>query len=457
MNLQIEKEFLTKAIQQPDFFAKWIFYKGGFEDYKCPTHLENWVKLLNDNKFISLMSARKHLKSVSVYCYLLWRIFTNKLNKDLEILYLSYNGDLASYHVTNIKNLLIKNPFFSEIKHKTDAESVLNCFKEGGVGKITIIPSGILSFKRGMHPDIVICDDILADPTNILEPAIIEKINRIFFEDIMSLPKEGGELKLVGTPQHQNDVFSQLKIKKSYAWFSFPAITNEMEKSVLWPEIFSYARLQQIKNEELGEKAFSKEYLCVPVYTAEGYFTREQILSVVDTGLRNINRIEDLSYTIIAGWDIGKHVHPSHFAVFKDDKGIITMIYECFFDNMEYIKQVAIINELVERLRVDKVYLDITRGEMEGFLEQRILDPKIFVPIKFNLKIKNQMASEFEKRVLMKKIKLINTQRMINQILCVTNDLDAIETSEGHGDAFWSIGLACYGFSINRGKGYNIF
>ena len=52
------------------------------------------------------------------------------------------------------------------------------------------------------------------------------------------------------------------------------------------------------------------------------------------------------------------------------------------------------------------------------------------------------MASNFERLVLNKRIELINNERMINQILVVNNNLDAIVTPEGHGDSFWSIAMA---------------
>jgi hypothetical protein len=58
------------------------------------------------------------------------------------------------------------------------------------------------------------------------------------------------------------------------------------------------------------------------------------------------------------------------------------------------------------------------------------------------------MATEFEKGVNEKYIELQNDPRMIRQILAVTNDLQAIETHEGHGDAFWSNALCFKGIKV---------
>ncbi len=113
---------------------------------------------------------------------------------------------------------------------------------------------------------------------------------------------------------------------------------------------------------------------------------------------------------------------------------------------MDYQEQIERIEILAKKYKVDKIYFDNTRGEMEGFIEQGTLDSR-YEPVNFSLRMKNQMATEFEKRVTNEKIVLLNSQRMIDQILVVNNDLTAVQTSGGHGDAFWSIALSMHGLS----------
>lgn len=55
---------------------------------------------------------------------------------------------------------------------------------------------------------------------------------------------------------------------------------------------------------------------------------------------------------------------------------------------------------------------------------------------------KNRITPEFEKRLQNQTIGILDNRRMIDQVLSVNNDLKAFETSEGHGDSFWSIALA---------------
>ena len=348
---------------------------------------------------------------------------------------------MARYHTANIKNYIQKNPFFNHIKDMTGAESILK-FTKNGEDRFVVEPEGIMSFKRGRHPDIVICDDILADPSQELNLQVIDKINRTFFEDVMSLPKEGGQIILIGTSQHQADLFWQIKKKsKQFVWRSYPAIIDEVNKKVLWEDLFPYERLNQIRLEEIGEKAFKKEYMCSPVYSEDSYFTREQILSVVNTELKNreINKGENI---VVAGWDIGKHSHPSHISIFLKEKDNYIMIWQEFFDRIDYSQQLDKIKGLVETLKIDKIYFDATRGELEAFQEQGLMSNSIFKPVIFKVKTKSGMSSNFERLVLNKRIQLINNDRMINQILVVNNNLDAVVTSEGHGDSFWSIAMA---------------
>lgn len=425
------------------FFLQKIFPLSYLPDgYRSAPHTWDWAKLLQENNKVAILSARKHLKSTTIYAYLMWLLFHN--GRDTEILYLSYKGDLAQYHCKNIKNLIDKNPAFDGIKDLKETSEGVMKYKTIGGHTFTVEPEGIMSFKRGRHPDIVICDDILADPTNTLNLTVIDKISRTFFEDVMSLPKEGGKIVVVGTAQHQEDLFFKLKVIPSWKWRESKAIIDEPNKKTLWPELFSFERLLEIRDKEIGEKAFNKEYMCSPVYSEDAFFKREEIICLINPALtNNVAKEVKKEVSVIAGLDIGKHAHPSHLAVFsKNRDGIYTEILSKFFDNVEYIKQASFINELIKSWKIDRVYFDNTRGEFEGFLEQGILMKNLWKPVRFGTQEKYSMAANFEKIVKDKKLVLINDDRQTKSVLAVNNELDALETSEGHGDAFWSISLA---------------
>lgn len=350
---------------------------------------------------------------------------------------------MAMYHTKNVKSLIERSPIFSSVKDlKSTSEGIMKYSYKGHT--FNVEPEGMMSFKRGRHPDIVICDDILADPTSQLDPVIIEKINRTFFEDVMSLPKEGGKIIVVGTAQHQEDLFFKLKEINTWAWRESKAIVDEPNKKTLWPELFPFERLLEIRDKEIGEKAFNKEYMCSPIYSEEAFFKREEILGIIEPKLsNNVTQTVEKKMNIIAGLDIGKHAHPSHLCVFsKDRAGHYTQLFSKFFDGVEYIKQAMFINDLIKNWKIDRVYFDNTRGEFEGFLEQGIIMKNLWKPVRFGTQEKYTMAANSEKMVKDKKVSLVNDDRQTKSILAVNNDLDALETAEGHGDAFWSIALA---------------
>lgn len=440
LNLKHEE----KLINDFGYFIDNIFWKS-FDKYTPAPHLQKWAKELQNNRNTAILSARKHLKSTIIYAYIMWLIYTTR-GRNVEILYLSFKEELARYHIANIKKYIEANPEFdcsdltnanSEIKYtwsKSDYEKIQH--------KITVHPAGVLSFKRGYHPDIVICDDILADPSQELNLTIIDKINRVFFEDIMSLPKEGGEIKLVGTAQHQEDLFFKLKEKKNWSWSSNQAILNEQDKLTLWPEMFTFERLMEIRDMEVGEKAFQKEYMCSPVWSEDAYFKREDIMNCVDSGLHNITLIDNPVAQVVAGLDIGKVRHPSHFTVFLHSNGLIIQIYQCFMDGWDYTKQIDHIKAIMDGLKIKRIFYDDTRSELESFLEQGVIQRGVWKGIKFTQSEKFKLAANFSKVVSKGIIKLQNNSRQIRSILSVNNNLEALETSDGHGDAFWSVALA---------------
>lgn len=429
-------------------FNENIFPLSFDRDYKPAPHISNWCSILQDSPRVCILAPRKHAKSFSIYCDLMWDIFRFP-HRNLEILYLSFTKPLAAYHLRRLKELIEMNPFFKDIKNLTPAEGIIK-YTWDGIHTIRIEPDGILSFKRGRHPDKVVLDDILSDPTTMLDLSVIMKINQRVFEDVFSLPKEGGEIKIVGTLQTSEDFMLKLKDLDHWknSWGFYPAIISDNRKEVLWPELFPYERLMEIKS-EIGEKAFLKEYMLQPVYTAEAYFNEIQINGIINTKLSPM-KILKTNNDVVAAWDIGKKSHPSHITIFEIMNGIYVQKWQIFLDRMDYTKQVELMNDYQERYGFDKCYFDNTRGEMEGFWERSELERGIFVPCTFTRKMKHKLAANFEKFIVNKKVQLLDDRRQKRQILNCTNDLESIQTVEGHGDSFWSIAMALGGRIIDE-------
>ena len=65
-------------------------------------------------------------------------------------------------------------------------------------------------------------------------------------------------------------------------------------------------------------------------------------------------------------------------------------------------------------------------------------------PVQFNVKTNNAMAVSLNTIVRENRCALIDDVRQIDQLLQVNNDLQAIESPQGHGDSFWSNALALW-------------
>ena len=444
-------EIHKKAKESFPYFIKHIFpcsFKKN--QFVICTHTWKWADRIQSNQLSATLSARKHLKSTCMYAFIMWKIFRLEKDEKVRWLYMSYNQKMSVYHTENIKNYVQSNQHFNGIIDQTTGNSTLD-YSWGNNSRFQCVPSGILTFNRGWHGEGLICDDILQDPTSELNFTVIDKINRIFMEQVMSLPKEGGELQLVGTAQHTQDLFFKLKNNKSWNWAEYKAILNEADKTILWPELFTCKRLGQNRR-DIGEKAFNREYQCSPVWSEDAYFNRGKLMIIVNAVERKEPGGQWKAGEFIAGLDIGKKAHPSHFVIFQRRNGIYTQFFQVFMDRWDYTKQVSYIQGLIDFYVIDEVRYDNTRGELEPFVEQNLINPRIWRPVIFGTKSKFQMASNFSKNVNNETVHLLNNQRMIDSILSVNNDLQAPETEIGHGDAFWSIAMALY--EPPQGGGY---
>lgn len=407
-------------------------------------HIEAWARTMQTNPRTVRLAPRGHLKSTTLYAYTMWRIMRTQEMND-SWMYISYNQLLSAYHIRKIKDLVQRNPYFAEIKELTDADSALKYSWDGNV-IFEMQPAGILAFKRGWHGN-VICDDILADPDNLLNQTMINKVNRIFFDDVLQLPNPDQCLHVAGTPQHSEDLFYQIRERKElmkFKWEKDQAIVNELEKKTLWPERYPYEYLDNKRKS--NPRTFAKEYMCEPVWASDSFLGAEKVLLCVNKGLKcwnlsDANTDKIGTRTVVGGWDLGKKLHPSHFAVFMEDNKKLVQIYDKWMDRWDYQDQLELVQQAIKSLRIDRILYDATRGELDAMKEQHLIPPEL-EPIILTSKEQHAIATQLEGAVNGAEIELLNVQRTISELLKVNGELDAIDSDTGHGDSFWSIGLA---------------
>ena len=409
----------------------------------------------------SFMAPRLHLKSTVLnYGFTFWQLFRGYRTggrdwltaEDVDGLVISYKDDLAGDHIRNTKRLIEANPLIRLWRdRKPQAEAIISYDVTFGLGHTWLAEvrgSGILAAARGKHPKFVVVDDPLSDFANPAETSELEHIDRVFRQVVLSLPRRGDPLIVIGTPQAEDDLLHKLADNDSFIWQRHPAIRDERTREVLWPEVFSYEVLQQ-KQREIGETAFLVEYMLVPLRSLDGYFNREEIEACVYSELENWPLDEpfpaDECEGVYAGIDIGREAHPTHISVLAQYEGWLVQVHERFLDGVDYNTQVRIINRLVEHYKINRVYYDATRGEMADRGLSRVVHG-----VKFNKGNKVAMALDLERYVRGNpdlgepRLMLVGptTSRQVQSILGVNRELKARTSRGDHGDAFWSNALA---------------
>lgn len=441
-------------------FANFVneIFALSFDNFIGGAYIDEVAEYYNTCQNTARISPRDHFKSTGLYACVMYDLLFWK--GDLENHYFSYQESMAGYHVAKIKKLIERNPYYQHITDLSKGDSKMKYQTPSGI--FTLEPNGLLAFKRGIHAMRIYVDDPFQDPENKLLPTTIKKINNIFVTQIMDMVMQGGRLSVVGTPQTNFDFFFNQKVMQEFAVMVKPAVLSYVKKIALWPEHMNFDELMKRK-EIRGDKIFNQEYMCSPVWSEDSFFKESDIQSVVNSSLPNLSIYDKIKTrnNVVAGFDIGKKSHPSHLAVFELRGGFPIQIHSKFMDGWNYAgdgefkpnspTQVEYLKLAVDNFCIDQLFYDDTRAEFESLRERGIL-PAQCVPVPFTTKEKNAMAVEFNKSVTQKKIQLLDDSRQNSQILMVTNDLQALETPDGHGDSFWSIALAHKGINPEFGR-----
>ena len=404
-----------------------------------------WAQTYNR---VCVLAPRMHLKSTILnHAFVFWRLFRGW--GDVDAMVFSYKDQLAREHLKITKRLITINPYTRFWRDRKPGSDYLINFEVGFGDRNTWLGeaagSGILSASRGRHPKLVVADDILSDYANQLGSPQLQRIDNVFRQVVMSLPDPHDPLIVVGTPQSYEDTLFQLKDDPTFHWARQPAILDEQRRSTLWPERFDYAQLRRIRA-AIKPRAFNVEYLLVPAALADAFLPMEAVQTCVDDAVTLSSLEEPFAnldkLPVYAGFDVGKSVHPSHISVFVQapDRTLV-MVHQAFLEHLDYRAQAAYINRVIEHFNVTKCYYDSTRAE----LDDRGLSKRAR-GVHFTTSKKSNIALLLERRVYAALeepgIILCNDGRMLRQISAVKKDLQSVETSEGHGDAFWSIALA---------------
>ena len=347
------------------------------------------------------------------------------IRRDLDIRYFSFKEDLAGDHIKTLKRMIANNPYFEDLIDLKAQADVIGEFTWDREHIVSVRPHGIISATRGIKADLLFCDDILSDPSQPLHPNLIFKVNELFKSVILESIKPGGEIHVTGTSISRVDFYYDPELKHEFAYMETPAILDKgtpNERSA-WPEFISLEELKA-KEKARGKRVFEREFQCSPFYSEESFFTKDYLRkNAVNLDLVNLDY--RTGYTtnnkVIAGFDVGKKKNPSLLVVFEMQGKKAIMLHFKFMDGWDYFSgkdffdichptQLEYLKEAIKNFNIDELYYDATRGEFESAREQGLVPPQM-IPVILTRRLKESLATAFDKAVLNKEIEIINRNR----------------------------------------------
>ncbi len=235
---------------------------------------------------------------------------------------------------------------------------------------------GFASASRGPHPHMVICDDILSDKTYLTE----EMMRRLFYDAISNMPMK--KMVVIGTPQHFTDLLHQLFDNEVYYSKMYPAVVNEETQEVLWEEMFSFEWLMK-KKKEIGDLAFSKEFLCRPLDDSASLFPYLLISQNFEFA-SELNAEKNPESTYVLGCDLAigttKQADYSVFTVLELHKDKFMRIAAMQrFHGLDYKLQLKRALALGYKYNCRLVYIE--NNAFQQIFEQLLMDSSSTLPI----------------------------------------------------------------------------
>jgi len=234
------------------------------------------------------------------YAFPLWRLYTynrpNFYTKDTvdnvnrrDTILITNETTLGKTHMGKIVEEIKYNDILCE-KINPNNKAELN--KEGivteqggGIKLRTFGSSGI----RGNHIGACIVDDFL-DKSALYSKEQRGKFSEVFYAEIVNIVEPNGYLLVSGTPFHEKDLYSELKLDPSFVVFEYPGIFPD--GSLLAPDRYTFEHLMNLKK-SLGSIVFAREHLVCPVSDGSSLFPWEY-LEKAFVGMESIDLVENI-------------------------------------------------------------------------------------------------------------------------------------------------------------------
>lgn len=240
MNEQVNHWLLAKSSLR--------YFTVKFLGLKWPDHYSEWEKQIEGNQRCLFEAPRGSWKSYFFsLAYPLWRILRSKT----EVLLVSDSEDQARKSLRLIRETVETREELAPMRPSTKEIWGVDqaSFSNGSLVNIM----GFGTSKRGIHPDLIIPDDIESENNKMSR----EDKDRMYFGVITGMALPHTKIATVGTPLEFNDLLDQLSKNQAYAKWRRPA----QEKGVnRFPDLWKDEWLA-FRREEMGTLNFAREML----------------------------------------------------------------------------------------------------------------------------------------------------------------------------------------------------
>ena len=257
-------------------------------------HHHAWSQLVKKYPKLCINAPRDHGKSfLFSFAYAIWRLYYNWIPqlppggkfKSLSRVSIGYIFsatqdqsikllDIVKTEIQNNEKLRWLEPVNSS-DDQIWAKQEIKC-SNGAIARAR----GYGVSVRGAHPVWIVCDDVLTDET-IYSELIRRKQVDYFFGAITPMLVPGGQLIVVGTPFHAQDLYLDLQNNGQYFFGRFPALDEATESKPLWPTRYTRDMLEQ-KKLEVGSTRFTREYMCYPISDDSSLFPERVLRECFD-------------------------------------------------------------------------------------------------------------------------------------------------------------------------------
>lgn len=231
-------------------------------------HHEEWSELIEQSDRICVLAPRDHGKSF--FFNLAYPIWMAEKHPGRDGFIFSKSQPQAEEILGKIADEIDSNPNLKHLRPSSKARNWSNKKIRLANGH-TIFARGYGTKVRGAHPIWIVVDDGLNDEDAYSEVLRKKNIN-YFMTAVTNMIVPGGQIVVIGTPFHHQDLYGELERNEEYLFRRYIA-WDEKTNTALWPERYSLERLMR-RRREIGVIRFQREFLCRPIGDESSLFPK---------------------------------------------------------------------------------------------------------------------------------------------------------------------------------------